>query len=73
MENPLSIRIRDNLKKNGLNLSKLRIKYLFLYRKIEIFLKVLNNKNIRKTEDNEFLNIMRDFIDKNSSTILLMI
>ena len=69
MENPLSIPIRDNFKKNGLNLSTLRINYLFLNRKIEIFFTVLNNKNIRKTEDNEFLNIMRDFIDKNSSTI----
>ena len=69
MENPLSIPIRDNFKKNGLNLSTLRINYLFLNRKIEIFFTVLNNKNIRKTEDNEFLNIMKDFIDKNSSTI----
>ena len=69
IENPLSIPIRDNFKKNGLNLSTLRINYLFLNRKIEIFFTVLNNKNIRKTEDNEFLNIMKDFIDKNSSTI----
>ena len=69
MENPLSIPIRETFKKNGLILSSLRIIYYFLNRKIQIFSNLFNNKNLEETKEEEFLNIMKDFINKNSCSI----
>ena len=69
MENPISIPIRETFKKNGLILSSLRISYYFLNRKIQIFSNLFNNKNLEETKEEDFLNIMKDFINKNSSSI----